>query len=66
MFTAEGRQDNEEFAYFQELLAAAKEEKRAEIKGIKDRCKDLENETGNLKGQLYQRFGNNIYLENDE
>lgn len=51
---------------FQELLAAAKEEKKAEIKGIQEKCKELETETGNLKGMLYQRFGNNIYLEADE
>lgn len=50
----------------QELLATAKLEKNAEIKSIQDKCKELEAETTSLKGFLYQRFGNNIYLENDE
>lgn len=50
----------------QELLATAKLEKNEEIKSIQDKCKELEAETATLKGFLYQRFGNNIYLENDE
>ena len=50
----------------QELLVESKEKKVKEIKEIQDRCKEIQDIMGELKAQLYHRFGNNIYLENDE
>lgn len=50
----------------QELLAEAKEKKIAEIKHIEERCAAIQDLMSGLKTQLYLRFGQNIYLENDE
>lgn len=50
----------------QELLAEAKEKKNKEIKHIEKRCADIQGLMSELKTQLYHRFGQNIYLENDE
>lgn len=50
----------------QELLAACKEKKNQEIKQIQEKCKEIQEIMGELKAQLYHRFGSNIYLENDE
>lgn len=50
----------------QELLAEAKEKKLLEIKRIEEKCRDLQGLMAELKASLYQRFGTNIYLENDE
>lgn len=50
----------------QELLAAAKEKKIKEIEEIQEKCKKIQDLMGDLKAQLYLRFGTNIYLENDE
>lgn len=50
----------------QELLAEAKTKKESEIKRIEEKCRDLQGLMGELKLALYQRFGTNIYLENDE
>lgn len=50
----------------QELLAEAKERKLEEIKHIEDRCAAIQELMSGLKTQLYLRFGQNIYLENDE
>lgn len=50
----------------QELVAAAKEKKITEIAEIEEKCKQLQDLMGELKTQLYLRFGSNIYLENDE
>jgi prefoldin subunit 4 len=50
----------------QELLAESKADKQKEIKDIELKCKDVQALMAELKGSLYQRFGNHIYLENDE
>lgn len=50
----------------QEHLVAAKEKKNKEINDIDEKCKELQDSMAELKAQLYHRFGNNIYLENDE
>lgn len=50
----------------QELLAEAKKKKEAEIKRIEEKCRDLQVLMAELKAALYQRFGTNIYLENDD
>lgn len=50
----------------QELLAEEKEKKRLEIKRIEEKCRELQSLMADLKNSLYQRFGTNIYLENDE
>lgn len=50
----------------QELIAAAKEKKIKEIADIEEKCKQIQEIMGELKTQLYLRFGTNIYLENDE
>ncbi|XP_055703320.1 probable prefoldin subunit 4 [Phlebotomus papatasi] len=50
----------------QELLTEAKEKKKKEIKEIESKCKELGDIIGDLKSQLYGRFGSHIYLENDE
>lgn len=50
----------------QELLAEAKVKKQGEIKRIEEKCRDLQGLMAELKAALYQRFGSNIYLENDE
>jgi prefoldin subunit 4 len=47
-------------------LAEAKEDKKKEIRDIEQRCKEVQDQMAELKGQLYNRFGNHIYLENDE
>lgn len=49
-----------------ELLAADMVRKKDEIKRIEDKCRDLQVLMGELKSALYERFGTNIYLENDE
>lgn len=51
---------------FKELLAEAKQQKLDEIKEIEENCKQLQGLMAELKAQLYHRFGNNIYLENEE
>lgn len=50
----------------QELLAEAKEKKELEIKRIEEKCRELQGLMADLKAALYNRFGSNIYLENDE
>ncbi|XP_056278831.1 prefoldin subunit 4 [Pseudoliparis swirei] len=50
----------------QELLEAAKETLEQEVKGIEDRVSAIQQVLGDLKVQLYAKFGNNINLEADE
>lgn len=53
-------------AQTQELLQASKQKKIKEIEMIREKCKQIQDLMGDLKTQLYLRFGTNIYLENDE
>ncbi|XP_034392452.1 prefoldin subunit 4 [Cyclopterus lumpus] len=50
----------------QELLEAAKETLEQEVKGLEDRVSAIQQVLGDLKVQLYAKFGNNINLEADE
>jgi prefoldin subunit 4 len=50
----------------QTLLNESKQKKKDEIKRIEQMSKDIQAKMSDLKGHLYSRFGNNIYLENDE
>lgn len=50
----------------QELLAETKENYLKEIADAERKCKELQDVMGELKTHLYGRFGNHIYLENDE
>ncbi|XP_036448089.1 prefoldin subunit 4 [Colossoma macropomum] len=50
----------------QEMLEAAKEALKEEIKGLEGRVASIQEVLGDLKVQLYAKFGNNINLEADE
>lgn len=50
----------------QELLAETKETYLKEIKEAEARCKEIQEVMNELKQHLYSRFGNHIYLENDQ
>ncbi|XP_029994646.1 prefoldin subunit 4 [Sphaeramia orbicularis] len=50
----------------QEMLEAAKEALEQEVKGLEDRVSAIQQVLGDLKVQLYAKFGNNINLEADE
>ncbi|XP_023122484.1 prefoldin subunit 4 [Amphiprion ocellaris] len=50
----------------QEMLEAAKETLEQEVKGLEERVSAIQQVLGDLKIQLYAKFGNNINLEADE
>ncbi|XP_041655324.1 prefoldin subunit 4 [Cheilinus undulatus] len=50
----------------QEMLEAAKEALELEVKGLEERVSAIQELLGDLKVQLYAKFGNNINLEADE
>jgi len=50
----------------QDLLAETKEKYLQEIKAAEVKCKEIQDIMAELKQHLYGRFGNHIYLENDE
>lgn len=50
----------------QEMLEAAKEALEQEVKGLEGNVSAIEQVLGDLKIQLYAKFGNNINLEADE
>lgn len=50
----------------QEMLEAAKEALQEEIKALEGRVSSIQGVLGDLKVQLYAKFGNNINLEADE
>uniref|UniRef100_A0A8C1UHU9 Prefoldin subunit 4 n=1 Tax=Cyprinus carpio TaxID=7962 RepID=A0A8C1UHU9_CYPCA len=50
----------------QEMLEAAKEALQDEIKALEGRVSSIQGVLGDLKVQLYAKFGNNINLEADE
>ncbi|KAL1020598.1 hypothetical protein UPYG_G00002220 [Umbra pygmaea] len=50
----------------QELLEAAKEQLEHEIKNLEGKVLAIQQVLGDLKVQLYAKFGNNINLEADE
>jgi len=50
----------------QEMLEAAKEALELEVKGLEGRVSAIQELLGDLKVQLYAKFGNNINLEADE
>ncbi|XP_061584358.1 prefoldin subunit 4-like [Cololabis saira] len=50
----------------QEMLEAAKESLEQEVKGLEERVAAIQQVLGDLKIQLYAKFGNNINLEADE
>ncbi|XP_072553069.1 prefoldin subunit 4 [Salminus brasiliensis] len=50
----------------QEMLEAAKEALKEEIKALEGRVSSIQGVLGDLKVQLYAKFGNNINLEADE
>ncbi|XP_016432089.1 prefoldin subunit 4 isoform X3 [Sinocyclocheilus rhinocerous] len=50
----------------QEMLEAAKEALQDEIKALEGRVSSIQGLLGDLKVQLYAKFGNNINLEADE
>ncbi|XP_029290799.1 prefoldin subunit 4 [Cottoperca gobio] len=50
----------------QEMLEAAKETLEQEVKGLDDRVAAILHVLGDLKIQLYAKFGTNINLEADE
>ncbi|CAJ1084475.1 prefoldin subunit 4 isoform X1 [Xyrichtys novacula] len=50
----------------QEMLEAAKEALELEVKGLEARVSAIQELLGDLKVQLYAKFGNNINLEADE
>uniref|UniRef100_A0A336L8G3 Prefoldin subunit 4 n=1 Tax=Culicoides sonorensis TaxID=179676 RepID=A0A336L8G3_CULSO len=50
----------------QELLAETKEIYLKEIKEAEGKCKEIQEIMNELKQHLYGRFGNHIYLENDQ
>lgn len=57
---------NHNLSKTQELLAKEKEKIEKEIKNIEAKSKDVQDIMAELKGHLYGRFGNHIYLENEE
>ncbi|XP_041713905.2 prefoldin subunit 4 [Coregonus clupeaformis] len=50
----------------QEMLEAAKEQLQQEIKDLEGKVSAIQQVLGDLKVQLYAKFGNNINLEADE
>uniref|UniRef100_A0A671TYM5 Prefoldin subunit 4 n=1 Tax=Sparus aurata TaxID=8175 RepID=A0A671TYM5_SPAAU len=50
----------------QEMLEAAKEALEQEVRGLEERVSAIQQVLGDLKVQLYAKFGNNINLEADE
>ncbi|XP_070766714.1 prefoldin subunit 4 isoform X1 [Enoplosus armatus] len=50
----------------QEMLEAAKEALEQEVKCLEERVSAIQQVLGDLKVQLYAKFGNNINLEADE
>ncbi|XP_026189264.1 prefoldin subunit 4 [Mastacembelus armatus] len=50
----------------QEMLEAAKESLEQEVKGLEEQVSAIQQVLGDLKVQLYAKFGNNINLEADE
>uniref|UniRef100_A0A3B4TJM1 Prefoldin subunit 4 n=2 Tax=Seriola dumerili TaxID=41447 RepID=A0A3B4TJM1_SERDU len=50
----------------QEMLEAAKEALEQEVKGLEEQVSAIQQVLGDLKVQLYAKFGNNINLEADE
>ncbi|XP_063065352.1 prefoldin subunit 4 [Engraulis encrasicolus] len=50
----------------QEMLETAKESLKDEIKALEGRVSSIQELLGDLKVQLYAKFGNNINLEADE
>ncbi|KAM3871612.1 prefoldin subunit 4 isoform 1-T1 [Diretmus argenteus] len=50
----------------QEMLDAAKEALEQEVKDLEGRVSAIQQVLGDLKVQLYAKFGNNINLEADE
>ncbi|XP_068589807.1 prefoldin subunit 4 [Cebidichthys violaceus] len=50
----------------QEMLEAAKETLEQEVKDLEERVSAIQQVLGDLKVQLYAKFGNNINLEADE
>uniref|UniRef100_A0A8C6WSQ5 Prefoldin subunit 4 n=1 Tax=Neogobius melanostomus TaxID=47308 RepID=A0A8C6WSQ5_9GOBI len=50
----------------QEMLEAAKESLEAEVRVLEQRVVSIQQVLGDLKVQLYAKFGNNINLEADE
>ncbi|XP_029362859.1 prefoldin subunit 4 isoform X2 [Echeneis naucrates] len=50
----------------QEMLEAAKEALEQEVRGLEDQVSAIQQVLGDLKVQLYAKFGNNINLEADE
>ncbi|XP_016394900.1 prefoldin subunit 4-like [Sinocyclocheilus rhinocerous] len=50
----------------QEMLEAGKEALQDEIKALEGRVSSIQEVLGDLKVQLYAKFGNNINLEADE
>uniref|UniRef100_A0A672HV61 Prefoldin subunit 4 n=1 Tax=Salarias fasciatus TaxID=181472 RepID=A0A672HV61_SALFA len=50
----------------QEMLEATKETLEQEVKGLEERVLAIQQVLGDLKVQLYAKFGNNINLEADE
>lgn len=50
----------------QSLLATTKEQYMKEIQEAEVKCKEIQQVMADLKAALYGRFGNHIYLENDE
>ncbi|XP_035997691.1 prefoldin subunit 4 [Fundulus heteroclitus] len=50
----------------QEMLEAAKEALEQEVKGLEERVSEIQQVLGDLKIQLYAKFGHNINLEADE
>ncbi len=47
----------------QKLVEQAKTRTQGEIDDIEQQCKDIKTTLGELKAQLYAKFGNNINLE---
>ncbi|KAJ8359158.1 hypothetical protein SKAU_G00156830 [Synaphobranchus kaupii] len=50
----------------QEMLEAAKEALKKEIKGLEGQVSSIQDVLADLKVQLYAKFGNNINLEADD
>ncbi|KAK2851875.1 hypothetical protein Q5P01_008151 [Channa striata] len=50
----------------QEMLEVAKEALEQEVKGLEEQVSAIQQVLGDLKVQLYAKFGNNINLEADE
>ncbi|XP_040009668.1 prefoldin subunit 4 [Xiphias gladius] len=50
----------------QEMLEAAKEALEQEVKNLEEQVSAIQQVLGDLKVQLYAKFGNNINLEADE